>query len=941
MHVDVLLELQRVGLSFEARENALKAKCPFHDDQTPSLDIFLPDGNFKCYACQKTGDFVTLLVRVEGRARYVVESGLRARYGKEVRPINVKQIEQFHAALPNASDLLRSLASRGVNDESIRRFRLGADGDRITIPVPNNSGQYINIRKYLPDKAPGDKRPKMTNLRGRGGKPDIFPYSQLTYPKLVLCGGEIKAIAVAQRLNQHGWGALAMTGAEGDWNPALEFFFQGKEVYVCNDIDEAGHIATQRRCRRLHRIAKEVRAVYLPLDPLKFATGDVNDFIMLDDATSTERLLKLLEESQLWTAIELEAAAGVVTDLDGDVEIHNVDLEIVADAAIVNKQIRCTLSVSAIDEVAYYLPKKIQIACGQDQENCSSCPVFLHNVDQLEIGPTSSAMLAMMNTKKALLRDEIRDALGIPVCPSCQFITVDSCKAVETRAQKPLSLTEHIGSRVNIPAVFLDYDAELNESYEVEAIVLAHPKTQASTLLVSNAAAVADALDTFQLEDVDSLNQFQNGNVPLKEHLSKQYDFLARGVTRIYSRERLHAFIDLTFHSVLAIKPSEYDKPVKGWLELLVVGDSAQGKTEVSKGLSEFYQLGVRVDCKNATVAGLIGGLEQMNGRWFSQWGILPTHDRRLVILEEIKGMRAEIMAKLTDTRSSGVAQIPKIRRASANARTRIVAVSNVARARVTMSNYAYGCQSIPELIPNPEDVRRFDAAVILSKDDVDPSVLNQKAQYTEALYSAEDARKLVLWAWTRKVDDIIVTKEAWEMCTSEAEKLCTDYTDILPLFDRGSTRFKLLRWAAACAARVFSTDDGIKLIVKPEHVRYVVDLLEEEYRTPTHGYYAFSQTQARRVYNADLVEMAKALAQLTPSPNAIDLMLQLHDFEVQDVMDIGGVSRDEAQIVLSRLVRAGAFVREERFYVKTAGMIEYLRSLQNKGDQSNVGASY
>jgi hypothetical protein len=943
VHVDILLELQRIGLAFEPREGALKARCPFHDDQTPSLDVFLPEGNFKCYACQKTGDFVTLLVRVEGRARYVVESGLRARYGKAVAPISQKQVEKHHAALPNASELIRALVARGVNDESMRRFRLGADGDRITIPVPNNTGQYINIRKYLPDKDPGDKRPKMTNMRGRGGKPDIFPYSQLAYPKLVLCGGEIKAIAVAQRLNELGWGALCMTGAEGDWNTQLEFFFQGKEVYVCNDIDEAGYNATSRRCRRLSKIAKEVKAVYLPLDPLKYATGDVNDFIMIDEATATERLLEVLANAQPWSILEIDAAATRFVE-DDDGEIYEVDLESVGDPGIVNKQVRCTLSISAIDEDPYNLTKKLQVVCNQDQENCTACPVFMHNTDVLEISATSPSLLAMIDTNKGLLRDILREAVGIPVCPAAQLNPIEHFKATETRAQKPLALTEHASGRVNIPAVFISDNQELlsiNESYEVQATLLAHPKTQASTLLISQATPVADALDTFKLESVDSLRQFQTNGVPLKEYFAKQYDFLSKNVTRIYNRERLHAFIDLTFHSVLTVKPSMHDSPIKGCLELLIIGDSSQGKTEVSRRLSEFYQLGVKVDCKNTTVAGLIGGLEQMNGRWFAQWGILPTHDRRLVMLEELKGMPRETFSKLTETRTSGIAQIPKIKRAEARARTRLIVISNALKTNTTMSSYAYGCRAISELIKHPEDVRRFDGAVILNKDDMDPSIINQRMQHVEELYSSEDAHRLALWAWTRKLEDVVVQPEAWELCMSEAERLCSVYTDALPLFDRGTTKSKLLRWATACAARVFSTEDGIKLIVQPDHVRYIVELLEEEYKAKSHGYFDFSATHSRRVYNTDLEEMAKALAQLTPSPNAIGLLLQLQDLDAQDIMDVGGISKDEASLIVSRLVRAGALVREDRHYVKTPGMIEYLRNKQTQGEQEDDRTSY
>ena len=72
--------------------------------------------------------------------------------------------------------------------------------------------------------------------------------------------------------------------------------------------------------------------------------------------------------------------------------------------------------------------------------------------------------------------------------------------------------------------------------------------------------------------------------------------------------------------------------------------------------LMDHYKLGARHECKNATSAGLLGGLQQLGSRWFVSWGIIPMHDKRLVVLEEIKGTPIEVLAKLTDMRSSGIA---------------------------------------------------------------------------------------------------------------------------------------------------------------------------------------------------------------------------------------------------------------------------------------------
>ena len=39
-----------------------KAKCPFHNDQTPSLSF--KDGRFKCFGCDASGDAIDLVAKL-------------------------------------------------------------------------------------------------------------------------------------------------------------------------------------------------------------------------------------------------------------------------------------------------------------------------------------------------------------------------------------------------------------------------------------------------------------------------------------------------------------------------------------------------------------------------------------------------------------------------------------------------------------------------------------------------------------------------------------------------------------------------------------------------------------------------------------------------------------------------------------------------------------
>jgi hypothetical protein len=926
--INVLAELERLGkrYDFAGTEN-VKLLCPFHEDSNPSLSVSTEDGQFNCKSCGKKGDFPSLLAGFTDRPRAIVMIDLQQRYDVGDEPsVSMELVEQWHSRIWNAPPLLKALYDRGLNEEAVRYYRLGEHGGRITIPIQNAAGRVVNVKKYLPGAA-GDE--KMKNLKGRG-KPRLFPHEQLKYDKIVVCGGEIKGIAAALHLNKHGIGGIGTTGGEMAWDRTFTEALAGKTVYICDDVDQTGIESAQMKARALFSMTPFVGVILLPLDVETYPHGDVNDFVGPEVKGD---LFALVEACPKW---EPSVKKGM-DDTEPPVDLSLWDAY---SAENTEKKIRVQCVIAAIAEDTYVVPAKVSVTCDQAQEFCALCRVFLEKKASYDIHPEDPANLAMLEATDHGVRDACMKAIGVPrQCPSFEHSVIEHRQADDIRVSPKLEMLNRDVERSMQRVICMRKGLQLQENYALIGRQYPHPKDQSATLLVSDYVATGDVLSNFKLEDPEALQRFKPKHWTtdsLQEKLDSIYADLERNVTFIRQRRPLHAIMDLVWHSSLFMMLD--GRVEKAYAEALVVGDSSQGKSETAKRLLEHYGCGMRVECKSATPAGLIGGLQQLNGRWFVSWGIIPMHDKRMVILEELKGAPLELIAKMTNMRSDGIAEIPKIEKRRAMARTRLLALSNP-RSERNMASYAFGIEAIKELIGAPEDIRRFDVCMILSKEEVSDEVINEhrsKWAEVEHVYDAESCKNLILWSWTRNESQVHFDHQAEEMVLKYASEMCKLFTSDVPIVDIASMRLKLARLSAAIAARTFSTQgdsDVENLLVRPCHVQWVRDFLTSTYSSSVFGYADFTKSVTTSSSMADPGVVKKALREVMHAREFCENLLNTARFDHQDIQDWSGTDRLEASALMSLLSRKRAVHRDERnHYVKTPGLIVLLKELLSNG---------
>lgn len=256
---DVLRRLESLG-QVTREGDSYRAKCPLHGGR--SLMVSAGKKQPVVMKCMGSVDCTTadILRALDLSMKDLFENA--ASSGKNITesldPVeNEASVLEWHDQLltyERAKTYLKK--RRGLSLETLDHFKLGYDGERITIPIYCGT-KLVNVRRYHPALTP-----KILGAKGRGTQLWIPDEDALRRQEwALLCEGELDALVGWQ----HGLPTATGTGGAGGWKREWVEELRNLDVVIAYDCDEAGMRGAEEVANKIWMLVKSVRILNLGL----------------------------------------------------------------------------------------------------------------------------------------------------------------------------------------------------------------------------------------------------------------------------------------------------------------------------------------------------------------------------------------------------------------------------------------------------------------------------------------------------------------------------------------------------------------------------------------------------------------------------------------------------------------------------------------------------
>lgn len=955
---ELLLEALDFKIGKRADPNVL-VSCPYAEgkhgsgeDRDPSCSVNLEEQVFNCKACGSKGTFIQLCAQQAlGRDDEAAQLGIRRKYKDHLDQYSAKVLdpsraELWHRALLSEPEALaKIMEKKGLTRETIERRVIGWDRGRYTIPMWNLHKDIVQCKRYSMD-------PNVTSnqkFRKTQGLPAdvIYPMDVLDENEIViLTEGEIKALL----LNQMGLPAVSGTkGAKGweeDWNQ----LFVDKTVFIVYDTDTAGRAGASVVARSIYKYARSVAIVSLPFKNPDY--NDVDDWFVREGHTLNE-FRALLKAAEKWEPSK--SWSEVITPEDEPLTLNSVaELQ---NSDHVHKHVAVRATLTGREDTVQQVPRRWMIHCDKDQVYCRSCPVYQMDQNTVELPRYHPELLKYVGVLEHIRDLRMKQTGDIPrMCDQHKVQVLDRVSfisgEIEAERNGREARTGETDNEIAGITIALDGDASSLRpglTYHFKGFPAVDPVDQSARFLAYEAVAddFLSASHDAPVDDRLALFQPDEWTVAgIEARLSTIYDDLSTNVTHIYDVPDLHTAIDLSYHSVMGFNlGGEY---LRGTIDALILGDTGTGKSTTADRLRAFYGLGDKAVGSGVTIPGLIGAIVQSSRKkWIIRWGKLPINDRKLVVIEECGTLSEDAFTALRDARSSGVAVIDKVKRSTADARTRLLWIGNP-RGDFAVDSYSHGILAVRGLVPHEPDLRRFDYAYVISGRRFDAKAIAEVVmarREVEHEHTQELSRALLLWAWSRTPDDVSFDPDAYEACHQLGSALSEKYTSRIPLVGKDLYQ-KVARIAVACAVRTFS-DDGHgagQVRVRKCHVEWAVKWLDSIYTHEDCDYRGYSVAEFRReeIKDVDRIkryligeEAPKTAAGISHCETLVRFLLESETLTSSQFAMAADVQWDDARKYMGEFVRANCLKPNPAVhdgYHLTSGFRNLLRTLLQDG---------
>ena len=885
------------GITDSAREVAVC--CPFphrtlnglpYLEARPSAHINTQDRVFHCMACG-AGHSETSFVQAVLNCSFLDAKKLLRCF------TNNEDKAQWEQDTTLSEEGLQQILALGISTEVVEELRIKVTDTTHSILFPVFMYDHLcDIRKYNPGE-----RPK---VRSRAGSPSslIMPFDLWrTTPKTritLVCAGE-KDMAVAR---SHGFNAITLTGGE-QTPPKFLAEFQDRKVAIVYDNDEAGLSGARKVAQRLYQVTNQIKLVTSFHEVCHEHGEDITDFFVKYGKSKAD-LIGYIEATETYvpSADELEQCYPMIDLLTASKPEHVIKL------------VRSNIQVVSVSEASFITPtaiiaEKFRLSSTNDtmQEHATkewelqdeNIQDLLHLVDN--------------NFKEETINNNIRALLRIPLKE--KYVSVKHYSKKPVYKAYVTDLFETNSSDVT-PMEYTAYSVnaklESGKKYLVTYKLVPHPyKGQQLTMLITNVVQANDSVSNFNVNDdvIHHLRHVQEipGTTSEKiETLTEKF----KGVLGYNGNNTLIQAMDLAYHTVLQFDFGSF-KAVRGYLDTIIVGESRMGKSSTATAMQNLYGLGVFTSLagNSATIPGLIGGSNKVNGTYQTRAGVIPQNHKGLIIFEEFGKSNNNIVKELTDIRSSNEVRIARVSGTiTMPALVRMITLTNVKSADGNIkpiAAYPNGITIITELIGTAEDIARYDLMVVLSdrgSSQIDP-MWEPQTPLPKEVYQTR-----LRWIWSRVPDQIIIDREVGLYIMEQANALNREYDCHIKIFGTEAWK-KICRLAIAVAGYVVSSDESFQnIVVLKEHVDYAITFFKLLYDNQTFKLKEYVQHERQF---AEIDEEGVALLQDVYMKHPT-LVLQLEQCSQTSKNMLGaatGLDNDALNKALTILMR-GLFIR-------------------------------
>lgn len=276
--------------------------CPFHQEKSPSLNIYAAGRKFHCFGCGAGGsviDFYIHAMRLPEGAKGASEAvrALSAMLNLEMpeyQPL-YKPAERAIARLDTTSRAADGLMTTDVSPEymawakergiykAVINFMMDEGSLSFIGGVPN---YYYNTGTKVRYDIHSSRSSRWMQGSPQGG---LWRYKQVTrfgVKMVYIAEGESDTMRLQQQSVHYSEQAVGLPGASTMPTPALAALIgSGRDVFICLDNDPAGRTATQKLTALLHEHAHACRVFHFPWE-----ADDPKDICALHEEILSKKL---------------------------------------------------------------------------------------------------------------------------------------------------------------------------------------------------------------------------------------------------------------------------------------------------------------------------------------------------------------------------------------------------------------------------------------------------------------------------------------------------------------------------------------------------------------------------------------------------------------------------------------------------------------------------